>query len=100
LSPGSLEFAALDSLPEDLVDNAAIIGTLTLATAALFLLDLGGPKAKKTSQQSQTQPRSVSKPVETRSVTQQVYDIEKDVEKEKKQMQALETPKKRTPHHR
>lgn len=44
---GSLEFAALDSVPPDLVDNAAVLGTLSLITAALFLLDLAGPRAKK-----------------------------------------------------
>ncbi|EFA08062.1 uncharacterized protein LOC658222 [Tribolium castaneum] len=91
---GSLEFAALDSVPEDLVDNAAVIGTLTLVTAALFLLDMGGPKAKKNNQQSQTPPRSVSKPQESKTTAQQVYEIEKDVENEKKQMKGLEeTPK-------
>ncbi|RZC39512.1 hypothetical protein BDFB_013572, partial [Asbolus verrucosus] len=84
---GSLEFAALDSVPEDLVDNAAVIGTLTLLTAALFLLDMGGPRARKNSQQSQTPPRTISKPVESRT---QVYDIEKDIENnEKKRMEAL-----------
>ncbi|KAK5641551.1 hypothetical protein RI129_010098 [Pyrocoelia pectoralis] len=46
---GSLAFAALDSVPPDLVDNAAILGTLSLITAALFLLDLAGPRAKKAS---------------------------------------------------
>ncbi|KAB0792991.1 hypothetical protein PPYR_12611 [Photinus pyralis] len=44
---GSLAFAALDSVPPDLVDNAAVLGTLSLITAALFLLDLCGPRAKK-----------------------------------------------------
>ncbi|XP_044272790.1 uncharacterized protein LOC123016448 isoform X2 [Tribolium madens] len=93
---GSLEFAALDSVPEDLVDNAAIIGTLTLVTAALFLLDMGGPKAKKNNQHSQTPPRSVSKPQETKTTTQQVYEIEKDLENEKKQMKGLESEKETT----
>ncbi|KAK4873713.1 hypothetical protein RN001_013073 [Aquatica leii] len=46
---GSLEFAALDSVPPDLVDNAAVLGSLSLITAVLFLIDLGGPRAKKTS---------------------------------------------------
>lgn len=90
MSLGGLELAALDSLPEKLVDNAAIIGTLTLVTAALFLLDMGGPKAKKNNQHSQTPPRSVSKSQETKAMTQQIYEIEKDVEHEKKQMQGME----------
>lgn len=41
-----MELAALESLPSDLVDNAAILATLSLITAALFLLDLAGPKGK------------------------------------------------------
>ncbi|KRT80334.1 hypothetical protein AMK59_8146 [Oryctes borbonicus] len=43
---GGLELAALESVPSDLVDNAAILGTLSLVTAALFLLDIAGPKGK------------------------------------------------------
>ncbi|GJQ81816.1 hypothetical protein Trydic_g357 [Trypoxylus dichotomus] len=43
---GGLELAALESVPSDLVDNAAVLGTLSLVTAALFLLDMAGPKAK------------------------------------------------------
>ncbi|KAJ3645961.1 hypothetical protein Zmor_023577 [Zophobas morio] len=90
---GSLEFAALDSVPQDLVDNAAVIGTLSLVTAALFLLDMGGPKARKTAQQVQTPPRSISKPVET----QQIYNIEKDGEHEKMQTQTQEKQVEKTP---
>lgn len=47
---GGLELAALESVPSDLVDNAAILGTLSLVTAALFLLDLAGPKGKSEKQ--------------------------------------------------
>lgn len=74
----------MDSVPADLVDNAAILGTLSLITAALFLLDMGGPKAKKISSHSQTPLRStVIKPssADPRTVEQQVvYDIEKEIE--------------------
>lgn len=76
---GSLEFAALDSVPENLIDNAAILGTLTLVTAALFLLDMGGPKSRNMTQHSQTPPRSVSKP-DSKSVAQQVYEMEKEID--------------------
>ncbi|XP_022921051.1 uncharacterized protein [Onthophagus taurus] len=44
---GALELAALENLPKDLVDNAAVLGSLSLATAFLFLLDLTGPKGNK-----------------------------------------------------
>lgn len=42
-----MELAALESVPNDLVDNAAILGGLSLVTAALFLIDLAGPKGKQ-----------------------------------------------------
>ncbi|XP_017774314.1 PREDICTED: uncharacterized protein LOC108561054 [Nicrophorus vespilloides] len=68
---GSLEFASLDSVPPDLIDNAAILGTLSLTTGALFLLDLAGPRAKAMpngidlhQQQQQQQPRSITRALE------------------------------------
>ncbi|XP_044760682.1 uncharacterized protein LOC123318058 isoform X2 [Coccinella septempunctata] len=44
---GTLELFAIDDLPPDLVDNAIIIGTLSLITAGLFLIDMAGPKSVK-----------------------------------------------------
>ncbi|XP_045475988.1 uncharacterized protein LOC123681758 isoform X1 [Harmonia axyridis] len=44
---GTLELFAIDDLPPDLVDNAIILGTLTLITAGLFLIDMAGPKSVK-----------------------------------------------------
>ncbi|KAK9882949.1 hypothetical protein WA026_001166 [Henosepilachna vigintioctopunctata] len=44
---GGLELFAIDDLPPDLVDNGIIIGTLSLITAALFLIDMAGPKRVK-----------------------------------------------------
>lgn len=38
---GALVLAALDSVPEELVDNAASLGVLALVVALIFLLDLG-----------------------------------------------------------
>ncbi|KAG5895939.1 hypothetical protein JTB14_016341 [Gonioctena quinquepunctata] len=87
---GSLSFAALDSVPPDLIDNAAIVGTISLVTAALFLLDMGGPKGKKP---SKVQPASkkISKPTEPKSISQQVYDIERELEKsERKHLDTFE----------
>lgn len=57
---GSLEFASLESIPPDLIDNAAVLGTLSLITASLFLLDLGGPKAKKPQPHALIVPQSIS----------------------------------------
>lgn len=79
---GSLSYAALDSVPHDLVDNAAVVGTVSLVTAGLFLLDMGGPKAKKPSSQLTAQQKKQSKQAETpKSITQQVYDIEKEIQR-------------------
>ncbi|KAJ8956715.1 hypothetical protein NQ318_014070 [Aromia moschata] len=78
---GSLSFAALDSVPPDLVDNAAIVGTLSLVTGALFLLDMGGPKAKPPPAQPSHRRTSKSRPLESKNISQQVYDIEKELQK-------------------
>jgi hypothetical protein len=43
---GSLVYASLDSVPPDLVDNAAVLGTLALITGLLFLLDIGLSRPK------------------------------------------------------
>ncbi|XP_021936991.1 uncharacterized protein LOC110838262 isoform X2 [Zootermopsis nevadensis] len=43
---GSLVYASLDSVPPDLVDNAAVLGTLALFTGLLFLLDIGLSRPK------------------------------------------------------
>lgn len=41
-------YASLDSVPPDLVDNAAVLGTLALITGLLFLLDVGLSRPKPT----------------------------------------------------
>ncbi|KAI8436234.1 hypothetical protein MSG28_004300 [Choristoneura fumiferana] len=41
---GGLELASLDSVPHNLVVNASVLGSLSLVVAALFLLDLMGPR--------------------------------------------------------
>lgn len=81
-------------MPPNLVDNAAILGTLCVVTGALFLLDMGGPKAKKDVPPAQIQQGKNGKTtaqqnpdidVRTsyngeragRSITEQVYDIER-----------------------
>ena len=43
---GSLIFASLDSVPPFLVKNAAILGTLALLTALIFILDIGLSRPK------------------------------------------------------
>ncbi|XP_067216621.1 uncharacterized protein [Linepithema humile] len=37
---GALSLASIDSVPEDLIDNAAVLGTLCLLTALVFVVDL------------------------------------------------------------
>ncbi|KAJ8945732.1 hypothetical protein NQ314_009095 [Rhamnusium bicolor] len=92
---GSLSFAALDSVPPDLVDNAAIVGTVSLVTGALFLLDMGGPKAKKPSQsQTKTRRDSAYKPSVPRSISQQVHDIEKGIQNSERKHLDVSEPKK------
>lgn len=48
---GALSLASIDSVPEDLVDNAAVLGALCLLTALLFIGDLlMSPPRKKDKQ--------------------------------------------------
>ncbi|XP_072384192.1 uncharacterized protein [Diabrotica undecimpunctata] len=79
---GSLSFAALDSVPPSLVDNAAIVGTLSLVVAGLFLLDMGGPKKRTARSQQPKQKKNVVVP--RGSITKQVIEIERDKDKEQK----------------
>lgn len=37
---GALALASIESIPEDLIDNAAVLGALTLITALVFIADL------------------------------------------------------------
>ena len=82
--------AALDSLPDDLIDNAAVLGTLSLITAALFILDLAGPRAK-TPKRNATETKKVT---ETKSQKTEIYDIEKEIEPvERIQLESEKTSK-------
>ncbi|XP_066258426.1 uncharacterized protein [Euwallacea similis] len=97
---GSLAFASIESIHGNLIDNAAIMGTLALVTGALFLLDMGSPKKRKSPppaqiQQVQTETIEVKKKLQEpdisaqtkeqsypqkKSITEQVYDIEREVQ--------------------
>lgn len=90
-------FAAIDSVPPDLVDNAAVLGTLSLITALLFLIDLGGPKAKKPMAKAPKTHENISKPVEAPNTNRQdAYIVESDLKKmERKEIEALEEHSKR-----
>ncbi|GLV34936.1 uncharacterized protein CBL_09416 [Carabus blaptoides fortunei] len=61
---GGLEFAALDSVPPDLVDNAAVLGTLSIIAGILFLMDLAAPRLKDSNKQSQTAAHLQLKPLD------------------------------------
>lgn len=65
-------------MPPDLVDNAAVIGTLTLLEGLLFLLDLGGPRAKKEKDKREKIIITTREPI---SIKEQVLEIEKEVER-------------------
>ncbi|XP_045497450.1 uncharacterized protein LOC123695595 [Colias croceus] len=51
---GGLELASLDAVPESLTVNACVLGALSLTVAALFLLDLMGPRVYTATRPSQT----------------------------------------------
>ncbi|KAJ0177406.1 hypothetical protein K1T71_007415 [Dendrolimus kikuchii] len=58
---GGLELASLDSVPRNLIVNASVLGSFSLVVAALFLLDLMGPRIYYATSQSQTDPISSPK---------------------------------------
>lgn len=91
---GSLAYASIDSVPQHLVDNAAILGTLSIVTGVLFLTDMGSPKKRKPRPPTPPASRKASEQVHPppdvsvvqiqednkppkRSITEQVYDIER-----------------------
>ncbi|RVE45384.1 hypothetical protein evm_009956 [Chilo suppressalis] len=52
---GGLELASLDSVPKNLIVNASVLGSLSLLVAALFLIDLMGPRVYTATHHSQTE---------------------------------------------
>ncbi|XP_063825479.1 uncharacterized protein LOC135075038 [Ostrinia nubilalis] len=68
---GGLELASLDSVPKKLVVNASVLGTLSLVVAALFLLDLMGPRVYTATKQAQTDSTSTPKTDKKLSMTTQ-----------------------------
>ncbi|XP_018350704.1 PREDICTED: uncharacterized protein LOC108753538 isoform X1 [Trachymyrmex septentrionalis] len=64
---GALSLASIDSVPEDLVDNAAVLGALCLLTALVFIGDLlmSPPRTKN----KQDQERIIEKDFGKRQVT-------------------------------
>ncbi|XP_011875066.1 PREDICTED: uncharacterized protein LOC105566011 [Vollenhovia emeryi] len=64
---GALSLASIDSVPEDLVDNAAVLGALCLLTALVFIGDLlMSPPRKK---DRQDEARIIDKDLGKRKVT-------------------------------
>ncbi|VEN41570.1 unnamed protein product [Callosobruchus maculatus] len=90
---GSLSYAALDSVPPDLVDNAAVVGTVSLVTAGLFLLDMAGPKAKKTTGSTQTKTRRLTlTSIEPKRIPRPTFDVEREVERsERTQIESVDS---------
>nr|CAI5826279.1 unnamed protein product [Callosobruchus analis] len=90
---GSLSYAALDSVPPDLVDNAAVVGTVSLVTAGLFLLDMAGPKAKKTTGSTQMKSRRLTlASMEPKRIPRPTFDVEREVERsERTQIESVDS---------
>ncbi|CAO1412118.1 unnamed protein product [Diamesa tonsa] len=51
---GGLVFASIDQVPDDLIDNAIILGCLSFIVAFLFLIDLTDPMGKRKAGSTQT----------------------------------------------
>ncbi|KAK6643280.1 hypothetical protein RUM43_004785 [Polyplax serrata] len=66
IAAGSLELAALESVEERLVDNAAILGVVSLLTGFLFLIDLLTAKKRRKKEKIRfIQKSTLSKPTQT-----------------------------------
>ncbi|KAJ8728354.1 hypothetical protein PYW08_016739 [Mythimna loreyi] len=66
---GGLELASLDSVPRSLVVNASVLGSFSLVVAALFLIDLMGPRIYTTTTNSQTDSAAISSPKSEKKVS-------------------------------
>lgn len=93
LLPGSLSFASIEHVPHYLIDNASVLGALSIITALLFLIDLGAPRAKKARKAPKTQARATQIEV----LPQYTQEVEKPVtKKEKKVVETVDVKKKKT----
>lgn len=61
---GGLELASIDSVPPDLLDNAAILGAFSILTGLIFFMDLSAPDIRQTPKQTQTSPNLHLKPLD------------------------------------
>ncbi|XP_032669425.1 uncharacterized protein LOC116843260 [Odontomachus brunneus] len=78
---GALSLASIDSVPDDLVDNAAVLGALCLITALVFIGDLlMSPPSKK---DKQDEARIIEKDLGKRVVP--IVTTEKDTKPKSKQ---------------
>lgn len=64
---GGLELASLDSVPRNLVVNASVLGSFSLIVAALFLIDLMGPRIYTATNHAQTD--TFSSPIPEKKVS-------------------------------
>lgn len=81
---GSLSFASIEHVPHYLIDNASVLGALSIITAFFFLIDLGAPRAKKATTRT---PIGISKATQIQIMPQ---EMEKPiVRSEKKELEAM-----------
>ncbi|XP_041978344.1 uncharacterized protein LOC121732507 isoform X1 [Aricia agestis] len=71
---GGLELASLDSVPYNLTVNASVLGSLSLVVAALFLVDLMGPRLYTNTRYSQTDPIISPKPDKKVTILNQPFE--------------------------
>lgn len=83
MPPGSLSFASIEHIPHYLIDNASVLGALSIITALLFLVDLGAPRARKSTTRT---PIGISKATQIQVVPQYEEKVEKPVVKSEKQV--------------
>lgn len=68
-----MSFASIEHVPHYLIDNASVLGALSVITALLFLIDLGAPRAKKANKT----PTKLSKATQSPTLPQYTQEMEK-----------------------
>lgn len=69
LPPGGLVLASIDQVPEDLIDNAIVLGCLSFFVAFIFLIDMSEKMGKRRTDATQTDTSSIDRHNKSTSMT-------------------------------
>lgn len=67
--PGGLVLASIDQIPEELIDNAIVLGCLSFFVAFVFLIDMSEKTGKRRTDATQTDTSSIDRHNKSQSTT-------------------------------